>query len=70
MGAALDGDGLVDDVTLNARRGGQADFQTTDTTDDATVDHNVISNHFAFDRGALADGQKVGANVALNRAFN
>ena len=70
MRAAFNGDGFVDDVAFNTRGRGQADLQATHAAYDAAVDHNVVGNHFAFDGGGFADGQKVGADVAFDGAFD
>lgn len=70
MRTALDGDGLMDDVTLDACGRCEADLEAAYTAYDATVHHNIIGNHFAFDRSGLTDGAKVRADVALNSAFD
>jgi len=70
MGTAFDCDGLVDDVTLDPRAGRQADLEAAHATDDATVDDNVIRNHFTLDRGTFANGQQMRTNVALYSAFD
>ena len=70
VGTGFDGDGLVDDVAFDPRGRGQTDLEPADTTDDAAVDHDIIGSYFAFDRGRFADGQKVGANVPFDGAFD
>jgi hypothetical protein len=70
MRPAFDRDCLVDDVTLNTCSRSQTHFQATYTANDATVDDNVISNDFAFDRRGFPDCQQVRTNVALDSAFD
>src|SRR6056297_3245208 len=70
MGAAFDGDRLVDDVALDTRRRGQADLEPAHPSDDPAIYHHVVGHAFALDRGAFADGQEMGANVALDGAFD
>ena len=70
MRAALDGDGLVDDVTLDARGGCQADLEAAHTSDDAAIDHNVVCDHFTAHGSTFTDGQQMGANVAVYLAFD
>ncbi len=70
MRAAFDGDGLVDDVALDPRGRGQADLQPTHAADDTAVHHDVVGHDLAPDGGAFADGQQMGADVALDRAFD
>src|SRR6056297_1746007 len=41
MGAALDRDGLVDDVAFDTGGGGQAHLEPADPADDPPVDHHV-----------------------------
>ena len=70
MRAALNGDGFVNNVTLNLRRRGQPHFQATHTADHMAIDHNVIGDDFAFDGRAFANSQQMCANVAVDTAFN
>ena len=70
MRATFDGDGLVDDVTLDPRTGGQAHFQPANPANDPAIDDHVIGRNLAFDGGAFAHGQKMRANVAVNRTFD
>ena len=70
MRARLDRDGLVDDVALDPRGGGQADLEAPHAAHDAAVDHDVIGDDLALDRGRLADGQQMRADVALDRALD
>lgn len=70
MGAGFNGDRFVNDVAFHAGGGGQTHFQAAYTTHHATIDDHVISDDLALDRGSLADGQKMGADIALNSAFN
>ena len=35
-----------------------------------TSNHHIIGNQFTFDRRGLTDGQQMGADVALYRAFD
>ena len=70
MGAGFDSDRLVDDIALNARTGGQANFQPANLADNAAIDDNIIGHNLAVDRGAFADGQEVRMDVALDFAFD
>ncbi len=70
MRTALDGDGLVDDVALDPRGGGQAHLEAAHPADDAAVDDHVIGGDLALDGRALADGQQVSADVASDVAFD
>ena len=70
MRAAFNGDGFVDDVTLNPRRSGQSHFKPAHAAHNAAINHHIIGNTFAFYRCAITNGEKMGANVALNSAFN
>ena len=70
MGAAFDCDGLVDDVAFDTRGRGQTDFQTAYTAHDTSIDNHIISGDFALDCRGFTDGQQMGADVALNGAFN
>ena len=70
VGAALDGDGLVDDVALAARRGREPHLEPAQPAGDAAVHDHLLGDHLALDRGALADDQGVGADVALDDALD
>ncbi len=49
MRAAFDGDGLVDDVSLDPRGRGQAHLQPAHAAHDAAIDHDVIGHDLAPD---------------------
>jgi hypothetical protein len=70
MGARLDRDGLVNDVALDPRGGGQAHLETAHAARDLAGDHHVVGHDLTLDIGAFADGQQVGADVALHRALD
>jgi hypothetical protein len=70
MGARLDGDGLVDDVALDPRGGGEAHLEAAHPADDAAVDDHVVGDELAPDGRALADGEEMGADVALDLALD
>ena len=70
MGAGFDGDGLVDDVALDPGGGGQPHLEATDAADDAAIDHDLVRDDLAPQRGAFAHGQQAGADVALDRALD
>jgi len=70
MRTAFDCDCLVDDITLNTCSGREAHLETAYAANNAAIYNNIISDDFAFDRCCLANGQKMRANVALNRTLN
>ena len=70
MRAAFDGDGFVNDVALNLCRRGQPHFQAAHPADHMAIDHNIIRNDFAFNGCTFANGQEMGANVAVHPAFH
>jgi len=70
MGPRFDGDCFVDDIAFNPGAGRKPHFEPADAAHDTAIDNNIIGNHFAADGGTFANGQKMRADVALNRAFN
>src|SRR5690606_26069950 len=70
VSAALDGDGLVDDVALDARGGAEPHLQPAQPSDDAAVDHDFLRDHLAADGRSLADGEMRCPDVALDRALD
>lgn len=70
MRTRLYGDGLVDDITLNPRRGCQAHLEAAHTAHDAAMNNHIIGNQFALHGGAFANGQQMRADVALDLALN
>ena len=70
MRAALNGDGFVDDITLNTGLRCEAHFDPANTANNAAIDHNIICYTFAFNRSALANSQQVSADVALYSTLN
>ena len=70
MGAAFDRDGLMDDVAFDLSRRSEAHFQPAHAALYMAVDDDVVGDDFAGDRRGLANRQKMGADVAFNRAFD
>jgi len=70
MGAGFNRDCFVNDVAFDAGCRCQANLQATHSANDAAIDDNVVSHAFAIDSCAFADGQQVGADVAVNCAFD
>src|SRR5690625_4322948 len=70
MRTALDRDRLVDDVALDLGRGRQPDLQTANPANHPAIHDDIIGDHLAPDRRALADGQQMRAHIALDRALD
>jgi len=65
MGTALNGDCFVDHITFNARGRGQADLQTTNASDNASIHNYIVCGHFALYRGTFANGKTRPTGTAL-----
>mgnify|MGYP001794654684 CR=1 FL=1 len=70
MCTTFDRDCLVDNITLNTCGRCQADLQTTHTANNAAIHHNIIGDNFTFDGGTFPNGQQMGADIALDLAFD
>lgn len=70
MRTAFDCDGLMDDVTLNARGGRQAHLKAANGAHDAAIDDNVVRHAFAVHRRTFADRKKMRADVAIHGTFD
>ena len=70
MGARFNGDGLVNDVALDAGGRGQANFQAAHATDHTAIHDDIVGHDLTADGGGFADGQQMGADVAFDRAFD
>ena len=66
MRARFNGDGLVNDVAFDTGRRGQANLEATNTTDNATIDHNIIGDNFTTDRRTFTDDQQMRADIAID----
>ena len=70
MRTAFDGDRFVDNIAFDACSGCQPHFQTPNAANNAAVYHDVISDDFALNGGAFADGQQMRTNIAFDITLN
>lgn len=70
MRAAFNSDCFVNDVTFDACSRCQTYLQPAYTPNDAAVDDDIISDHFAFDGGPFTNSQQMRANVTFDLAFH
>lgn len=68
IGAALHGQGRVDDVALDPRRGGELDLAGAHAARDLAADHHGLGKHLTGHGRVFADDQRPGADVAFHRA--